>query len=179
MRPPHPTAVRLEPLTAAHVGTLDELTRDPAVQRFTSVPQPPPPGYAAEWLSRYVGGRRDGTQEAFAVVEADGDAVLGIGVAVAIDRPGRVVELGYSVLPSARGRGVATETLRQLTVWALSELGAVRLELRIDPRNESSKRVAERCGYALEGVLRSMPLKPGRWGDLEVWSRLASDVRSG
>ncbi len=97
------------------------------------------------------------------------------GVALAIDRPGRTVELGYAIAPSARGRGVATEALRQLTAWALSELDVLRIELRINVDNEASKRVAERCGFVREGVLRSMPLKAGVWGDLEVWSRLATD----
>jgi RimJ/RimL family protein N-acetyltransferase len=45
----------------------------------------------------------------------------------------------------------------------------------ISVENEASKRVAERCGYLLEGVLRSVYLKPGRWEDTEVWSHLATD----
>jgi RimJ/RimL family protein N-acetyltransferase len=168
------TDVRLERFPAELALALDELIQDPDVQRFTSVPQPPPPGYAAEWFARYEQGRRDGTREAFAILDAQG-TVLGVGVALAIDRPGRTVELGYAISPSARGRGVATEALRQLTAWALSDLGVLRVELRINVDNEASKRVAERCGYVREGVLRSMPLKDGAWGDLEVWSRLATD----
>ena len=71
--------------------------------------------------------------------------------------------------------GVATEALRQLTAWALSELDVLRIELRINVDNEASKRVAQHCGFVREGVLRSMPLKAGVWGALEVWSRLATD----
>ena len=38
-----------------------------------------------------------------------------------------------------------------------------------------SKRVAERCGYLREGVLRSMHVKQDLREDTEIWSRLRSD----
>ena len=39
----------------------------------------------------------------------------------------------------------------------------------------ASKRVAERCGYIREGVLRSLHVKQDVHEDTEIWSRLASD----
>lgn len=51
----------------------------------------------------------------------------------------------------------------------------MRLELWIDVVNEASKRVAERCGYVREGVLRSVYFKQGRRHDFEIWSRLPTD----
>lgn len=47
--------------------------------------------------------------------------------------------------------------------WAFDWLGVARLELSCGPDNERSQRVARRCGFVLEGVLRShMPFKGGR-----------------
>jgi RimJ/RimL family protein N-acetyltransferase len=37
---------------------------------------------------------------------------------------------------------------------ARAALGAVRLEIRSDARNAPSRRVAEKCGFMLEGILR-------------------------
>jgi RimJ/RimL family protein N-acetyltransferase len=51
----------------------------------------------------------------------------------------------------------------------------VRLELLISVENPASKRVAERCGYAVEGVLRSMHVREGFREDTEIWSRLPGD----
>lgn len=48
----------------------------------------------------------------------------------------------------------------------------LRLELAIDVENAPSKRVAERCGYEREGVLRSVHVKQGIRADVELWSRL-------
>jgi RimJ/RimL family protein N-acetyltransferase len=147
---------------------------DPDVVRFTRIPEPVPPDFARSWLSSYEDARREGTREAFAIVDEEG-GFLGIAVAPRIDRETRTAELGYTTAPAARGRGVATEALRQLTEWALAELEMERLELLISVDNPASKRVAERAGYVREGVLRSLWFKQGRREDTEIWSRLAAD----
>jgi RimJ/RimL family protein N-acetyltransferase len=166
--------VRLEPLSARHLDDLDALAHDPDVLRFTRVPEPVPPGFARTWLARYEAGRRDGTAEGFAAVDPDG-TFLGLALAPDIDVEGRQLELGYIVAPSARGRGVATAILRQLTRWAFEEAGALRAYLLIETGNTASLRVAERCGYVQEGVLRSLHLKQDRRADVSIWSRLPSD----
>jgi RimJ/RimL family protein N-acetyltransferase len=66
-------------------------------------------------------------------------------------------------------------TPRLLTEWAFAEAGAQRIQLVIDVENPGSRRVAERCGYVLEGVMRSVAFKNGRRIDVELWSRLPSD----
>ena len=166
--------IRLELLSEKHVPALEELVKDDGVLRFTRVPEPVPPGFVEAWLRSYEEGRRAGTREAFAIVE-DG-SFLGLALAVQIHREDQQVELGYVVAPAARRRGVATEGLRLLTEWALRDLGALRVELWIDVVNEASKRVAERCGYVREGVLRSIHFKQGRRHDFEIWSRLPTDA---
>ena len=128
------------------------------------------------WLERYEEGRRDGTSEAFAVV-GDADEFLGVGLGFGIDAEEGKAELGYVVAPAARGRGVATEALGLLTDWGFSERGLMRLELLISIENEASKRVAVKCGYVREGVLRSLHVQKGVREDLEMWSCLPSDDR--
>jgi RimJ/RimL family protein N-acetyltransferase len=167
-------AIRLESFGEQHLAELDAMLDDPDLLRFTRVPEPVPPGFARVWLDRYEAGRRDGTREAFAMVD-EHCAFLGLALAPKLDREARTAELGYVVAPAARGRGVATEALRQLTAWALDELDMLRLELLISVENGASKRVAERCGYLREGVLRSLHVKQGLREDTEIWSRLATD----
>lgn len=166
--------LRLVPFDRSHVDALASTLDDASILRFTRVPEPVPDGFASRWLEAYEEGRRDGTREAFAIVDGD-DAFVGLALAARIDRDGRTAELGYLVAPGARGRGVATTALRLLTDWAFAELGAERLELLISVANHASKRVAERCGYVREGVLRSAHFKQGRREDTEIWSRLPSD----
>ena len=166
--------VRLEPLAAEHIQGLDALALDPDVQLNTYVPSPPPADFGKTWLERYERGREEGTREGFAIVDAEDGSFLGIAVAVRLDEAAREAELGYILAPEARGRGAATEALRQLTEWGFAQ-GLQRLELRVDGDNEPSKRVAERCGYTHEGILRSVYFKEGRRSDLFIYSRLPSD----
>ena len=113
--------------------------------------------------------------EVRAVFVSDDGRFVGLALAVDIDREGREVELGYITAPSARGRGVATGMLDELTRWAFDELGALRITLIIDVENGASSRVAERCGYVLEGVMRSSYLKDDVRVDAGLWSRLPTD----
>lgn len=154
---------------------ISELAVDPDVQRFTRFPVPAPPDFEEVWWSRLEEGRRCRSRESFAVIgHADGRAI-GVAGSPRIDHEARTAELGYLIAPSARGRGVATQALTLLTDWAFTELHALRLELLISDQNPASRKVAVRCGYQLEGVLRSLYLKGDiRW-DTEIWSRLPTD----
>lgn len=176
MNDPHGDAsLRFEPLGEAHLEGLARMALDPDVRRFTRVPEPPPPDFARTWLARYDAGRREGNREGFAIVDAASGAFLGIAAAPKLDRESRTAELGYLVAPEARGRGVATATLRWLTRRAIEELGMLRLELLISVGNEASRIVARRCGYTFEGVLRSLHLKQDIRVDTEIWSKLAGE----
>jgi RimJ/RimL family protein N-acetyltransferase len=84
-------------------------------------------------------------------------------------------EIGYVVAPAGRGRGLAARAVALLTDWGFGGLDLQRIELRIDPRNAASERVAERAGYRREGTLRSVAFKEGTRSDVGVWSRLAAD----
>jgi RimJ/RimL family protein N-acetyltransferase len=167
--------IRLEPLSTEHLPLLASVVEDPEVQRFTRIPVPTPPDFPARWLAGYEAGRENGTRVGFAVVDDMSGEHLGLALAPTIEQEAATAELGYLVAPAARGRGVATAALALLSEWALTELGLQRLELRIAVGNDASKRVAERCGYVREGVLRSVHVKGDIREDTEVWSRLADD----
>jgi RimJ/RimL family protein N-acetyltransferase len=167
-------SVRLVPLAREHLPAVQALMGDPEVLRWTRIPEPTPPDFAETWFGRYEEGRRDGTQDAFAAVDEEGE-FLGLALVPRIEREAQTAELGYIVAPAARGRGVATAALRLLTDWAFAELDMLRLELLIGSANEPSKRVAERNGYRREGLFRSLYVKPGLRDDVEIWSRLADD----
>jgi RimJ/RimL family protein N-acetyltransferase len=167
------THVRLEPFGRGHLEAFNAMLTDPDVLRYTRVPEPVPDHFAESWSARYEAGRKDGTRQNFAILDQD-DVFCGIAVAPVIDPDQQTAELGYVVTPAARGRGVATEALRQLSDWAFAQ-GLVRLYLLISEQNPASKKVAARAGYRFEGVMRSVYVKPGVREDTEVWARLSSD----
>ena len=64
-------------------------------------------------------------------------------------------EVGYWVRSSRAGQGFVTEAVHGLCGYAFTHLKAVRVELAVDEENVASRRVADRCGFQLEGTLRS------------------------
>ena len=64
-------------------------------------------------------------------------------------------EIGYWCRTGMTGRGYATEAVRAVAAFAFDTLEANRVEIRCDPRNRPSARVAERAGFLLEGELRN------------------------
>ncbi len=175
LQPPEPPladeAIRLVRLGPRHEPGIDTLLADSDVRRHTRVPSDPPPGFAATWLGRYEEGWADASRAGFAIEGHDGE-FLGLGMFVRLDWEGRQGEIGYVVGAAARGRGVATRTLRLLTEWGFSHLELERIELWIDVTNPGSERVAERAGYVREGVLRSYWFKEDIRKDFGIWSRL-------
>jgi RimJ/RimL family protein N-acetyltransferase len=167
--------LRLVALGEEHLDDVRAMLDDPDILRFTRIPEPTPEDFPERWVERYRKARADGSGEGFAAIDGDGRFV-GMALAPTIDREGAEVELGYIVPAHARGRGVATEMLRQLTQWAFDEAGALRIVLIIDVENVASEKVAARCGYVREGVMRSSHLKQGIRIDAAIWSRLPSDA---
>jgi RimJ/RimL family protein N-acetyltransferase len=109
----------------------------------------------------------------------DPDSVLGGGSVHDIDLTHGRAGVGYWLTPAARGQGVATHATLLMARWAFSTLSIARLELTCGPDNGPSQRVAERCGFTREGVLRShIPFKGGR-RDTVIFSLLAGELDRG
>ena len=69
-------------------------------------------------------------------------------------------EIGYWCRASAQGHGYVTEAVRAITRAGFETMRANRIEIRCDPCNERSRRVAERAGYRLEGELHNEQRAP-------------------
>ena len=63
-------------------------------------------------------------------------------------------EIGNWVRTSDAGQGYVTEAVEAIETLAFNQLGARRVEIRTDTRNVRSRKIPERLGYDLEGVLR-------------------------
>jgi len=92
------------------------------------------------------------------------------------------VELGYLLHdPADRGRGLAAPAVRAFSDLLFADGPAWhRHQLLIEVWNTPSWRLAERCGFVREGILRSGGLGGGDLGepaDCFVYSRLRRDWR--
>lgn len=168
-------AIVLEPLAQRDLDGMLALARLDDVIEHTRVPPRADAAFVRDWIARYERAWGDGSAAGFSIRDGGDNRFIGFAAAVAIALEEREAELGYMVLPEARGRGIARRSLDLITRWCIEDLGLERLELRIDPANEASTRIARRAGYTFEGVLRNLYVKPGRRGDTAIWSLLRDE----
>lgn len=110
------------------------------------------------------------------IADAMSDAYLGEVMLVVGDHG--VGELGCAVVPSARGRGMATEALRIVARWSFDVLGLGRLEVFVAPENHAALRLVDKAGFQREGVLRDYWENNGERLDMVVLSLLPGDPRA-
>ena len=152
---------------------------DPVVQRFS---WPQTTAYTEEDARGYFASqetaRLRGEEMQFALVEPKNeDQVLGGASIHKINPEQGSAALGYWLAPQARGRGVTSCAVRLLAQWGFTKLGLARIELTCGPDNEASQRVAARCGFVREGVMRSdLPFK-GLRRDTVIFSILPGELR--
>ena len=86
-------------------------------------------------------------------------------------------EIGYWVRRTHEGQGYVSEAVRGLARFALGTLAAQRVEIHCSHRNTRSQRVAERCGFVLDGRLRNHGREPsGELRDMLVYSLVPTDA---
>lgn len=79
------------------------------------------------------------------------------------------VSLGYMSAPWARGQGLMTAAVRIVTDFAFAR-GAQRVEICVHPDNAASRKVAEKAGFTFEGIRRNGEVLRGDVRDLAVYS---------
>jgi RimJ/RimL family protein N-acetyltransferase len=166
--------VSLEPLTEAHAAGL-MAAAEPVVFNYVSI-------YPHEWTQAgfedYV--RRSLAVEArlpFAVILKETGQAIGTTSYMDIRPEHRGLEIGYTWIGRAyQGTTVNPECKYLLLGHAFETLGAVRVQLKTDGRNEQSQRAIARLGAKLEGVLRKhMILPDGYVRDTVMFSVIAEE----
>lgn len=73
--------------------------------------------------------------------------------------------LGYQLDEEQVNRGYMTEAAKRTVRFAFEDLGLHRVEANIIPRNAASRAVAEKSGFAAEGISREYLKINGKWED--------------
>jgi RimJ/RimL family protein N-acetyltransferase len=162
--------------------------QDPDIQRWTTVPSPYLPEHARDFTEQMVpDGWTDGSMFTFGFFlpgaapggQPAGDEPAGgelagmVGVSM---RALGVGEVGFWAVKERRGHGYVTEAVLTAARWAFTDVAVDRLEWRAEVGNRGSRRVAERAGFTVEGVLRSAVNNKGVRRDCWVGSLLPSDM---
>ena len=147
--------VRLVPLRIEHARALLEAADEDDIWRWMV---PRPKGLAG--YERYIRWALDqqilGQQLPFAVIRKSDEVLVGTTRYAHIDPPNQTIEIGYTLYgKGARRTPVNTESKLLLLRHAFEVLGANRVWLQTDKRNERSQKAIARLGATKEGELRN------------------------
>ena len=82
----------------------------------------------------------------------------------------RCIEIGISLIPSARNLGLGTEAQRMLVHYLFAETNVQRIQAVTDVTNLAEQRALEKAGFVAEGVLRSAQYRRGAYHDLVMYA---------
>lgn len=133
-------------MTPDDLDVVEALLGDPVV--MAHYPRTKTREECADWIAR---SRRGYAEDGFGLwlLVEDGEVVGECGLTWQSPDGRRDLELGYHLLPSAQGRGLATEAALACRTYAAAR-GVRRLIAVVAPGNTGSRRVAERVGLRLE-----------------------------
>jgi ribosomal-protein-alanine N-acetyltransferase len=153
---------------------VEQAAEDPDIPKGTTVPATFTPTEGRAWIERQWSRAESGTGLSQAIADAASGEALGAGVLMTRQRSS--AEIGYWLVPRARGRGIGSRAVGLLARWAVKEAGLARLEAYVIPDNIASQRALEKAGFRREGLLRSYLSYEERRFDALLYSLLPSDL---
>ena len=85
------------------------------------------------------------------------------------------LEIGYSLVPSERGKGYGTEALKIMVDYLFLSKDAMRIQVQTDLRNVASQKIIEKVGFKKEGTLRKNFFMRGELRDCYIYSILREE----
>jgi RimJ/RimL family protein N-acetyltransferase len=107
----------------------------------------------------------------FFIEKKDGTKIGGIIHFLA----GNLLEIGYSLVPSERGKGYCSEAVRIMVDYLFLSRELVRIQATTDVNNLASQRVLEKAGFRKEGTIRRSAFIRGKWRDGCLFSILREE----
>lgn len=113
------------------------------------------------WFELSLEATAEDREGVFAIRRLADGTVVGSSRFMAVRRPDRVVEIGWTWFnPSVWRTGVNLETKLLMLGYAFEGLGSVRVELKTDARNERSRNAIAALPAQFEGVFRKHMIVP-------------------
>jgi len=133
---------------------------DPDLGRLLGMEEDP----GEDWVRARA---EEGWPSALAVAGPE-DGFAGLVLLHSLDEHHRRAEVGFWLVPAARGAGRGSRAVAVVVGWAFAELDLLRVEMTTTPDNAAVFALARRLGFTQEGVLRRRNVERGQRVDV-VW----------
>jgi ribosomal-protein-alanine N-acetyltransferase len=88
---------------------------------------------------------------------------------------GKLLEIGYSLVPNERRRGYCSEAVTIMVDYLFLSRDVLRVQAATDVRNLGSQKVLEKAGFKKEGAVRKMLFIRGECRDAYLYSILIEE----
>jgi RimJ/RimL family protein N-acetyltransferase len=165
--------IALRRLRARDAGAFANAFReDPALGIAIGADEDPTEHGVRRFIARQPGLRARGEFLGLAVTDATKRPFLGHVMLHTVAWRHKRAEIGYWLVPAARGRGAGRKAVSLLVEWAFETLDLERLEITTTPENAAAKALAESLGFSHEGTMIARNLERGRRVDVLLLARL-------
>lgn len=148
----------LRPLEAGDAEAVFAYARDEEVARYVSWRCHRTIDDARQFVQRMLGAYAAGRPGTWALEHRAAAVLIGTAGLANVNFATRVGEVGYVLARPYWGQGLATEALREIIRFAITELDLERIEGRCHADHIASARVMEKCGMLLERRVEPGPL---------------------
>ena len=123
-----------------------------------------------DWWLNMVS-QNEGKDGIFRAVTADGKIVGNISVERKSDVYEKDGEIGYLLAEEFRGRGIMSRAVELVCPIAFEQLGLARITGMVYEPNGASRKVLEKNGFVLEGIMKQAVWKNEKLYDLLVYGK--------
>ena len=158
----------LRPWSLTDLYSLVRYANNPDIAKFMTDGFPHP--YTEEAGKAFIAfATKDDPIHIFAI-EANGEAVGGIGLHPQADVHRKNAELGYWLAEPFWGKGIITNAIKEIVAFGFKTYDINRIFARPFATNIGSQKVLEKAGFALEGRFEKTFIKNGELVDELVYA---------
>lgn len=147
--------VQLRRVRPSDAEAIFERVNDSEVVRWTTrIPHPYPEDGAREFIKKSLEQWEQGSAYVYAITLCGSDELAGVISLGNVFLKHGCAELGFWLGKSYWGRGLMTDAARLILQVAFDDLGLYRVYASAFEANIASRKVLEKVGFQLEGVMR-------------------------
>lgn len=155
---------------------LKDLINDPEIEKMVvGWSFPVSTHQQVSWINNLI----NDTKNVKFIIDVRNIGAVGLASLTKIDYKNRTATINIKLKNdnNVRNKGIGYKAIKMLIDYAFNELNLNCLYANILIYNIASQKLFEKCGFVLEGTLRSRVYKSGKYHDLCSYSLLRSDYR--
>ncbi len=161
----------LRPYRSGDEESLRRNINNKKIYRYTShIPYPYTRKHAQDWIGKNVKRAKKQKPESINfVIDLKGEVAGGIGFSKIDDHK---AEIGYWLGEKYWNQGIMTDAVKLITKFGFENLKLARIFAKVYLPNKASKKVLEKAGFKLEGILRKETKKDDKLIDVYLLAKV-------